>query len=273
MSEERFSLVVPKIKQQYILNLLEKGKRLDNRNFDEMRPIKIKTGIIPNAEGSAEVHLGDTIVLTGVKMSITNPYPDQPDKGTLIVNSEFPPVASPDFEPGPPDENAIELARIIDRGLRKPEAIDFSSLCIIPSKKVYGVWIDIYVLNHNGNLVDAAGISTLAALLNTKYRKAEVNQQGEVVLKDELVNLKIINYPVYLTFGKILNYILLDMNLEEEIMSQGRLTVIISGEGKICGLQKSGIGYFELNELEFAIKKSLSMYQSIKDLILKNVNK
>jgi len=114
MSEFKYGVFIPKIKQKFILNLLNNKKRVDNRDFIEYRKIKIKYGHIPNADGCAEVQLGNTIVIAGVKLDLTNPYPSEPDRGTLIVNAEFPPVASPDFEPGPPDENAIELARIID---------------------------------------------------------------------------------------------------------------------------------------------------------------
>ena len=105
MSEFKYGTFIPKIKQKFILNLLNSKKRIDKRNFLEYRSIKIKYSHIPNADGCAEVQLGNTIVITGVKVDITNPYPSEPDKGTLIVNAEFPPVASPDFEPGPPDEN------------------------------------------------------------------------------------------------------------------------------------------------------------------------
>jgi exosome complex component RRP42 len=74
---------------------------------------------VKNAEGSAEVRLGKTLAIAGVKTSIGTPFADTPDMGVMIVNAEFLPIASPTFEPGPPDENAIELARVIDRGAEK----------------------------------------------------------------------------------------------------------------------------------------------------------
>jgi len=44
----------------------EKGKRLDGRKFDELRPIEIKIGILKNADGSAEIRMGKNIILAAV---------------------------------------------------------------------------------------------------------------------------------------------------------------------------------------------------------------
>jgi len=115
---------------QYLLDLVSKGKRPDGRKPDEYRDINIETGVIFKAEGSAKVSIGETQVLAGVKLGIGQPYPDKPDEGVLITGAEFSPVASPEFEAGPPDEDAIELARVVDRGIRESEAIDMKKLFI-----------------------------------------------------------------------------------------------------------------------------------------------
>jgi len=271
MSEFKYGVFIPKIKQKFILNLLNNKKRVDNRDFIEYRKIKIKYGHIPNADGCAEVQLGNTIVIAGVKLDLTNPYPSEPDRGTLIVNAEFPPVASPDFEPGPPDENAIELARIIDRGLRKPEVVDFKKLCIVPGKKVYGLWIDIYALNHDGNLIDAAGIATMAALLTAKYTKVDVSPTGEIIRTNERLPLEVINFPVYITHVKIGEHLIIDPNLEEEMIADCKLTTIISNGNLIGGIQKSGSGALSIEDINQALENSLKIYPKIKEIITSSV--
>ena len=55
--------------------------------------------------------IGETVVITGVKMIPGTPYPDSPDEGTISVGAELMPMASPEFEVGPPREAAIELYR------------------------------------------------------------------------------------------------------------------------------------------------------------------
>jgi exosome complex component RRP41 len=44
----------------------EKGKRLDGRKFDELRPIEIKIGVLKNADGSAEIRMGKNIIIAAV---------------------------------------------------------------------------------------------------------------------------------------------------------------------------------------------------------------
>ena len=65
-----------------------------------------------------EVQLGQTRVLAVVKGEITQPYPDRGNEGSLSIFTEFSPMGDPAFEPGRPSEVAVELGRIIDRGLR-----------------------------------------------------------------------------------------------------------------------------------------------------------
>lgn len=44
----------------------EKGKRTDGRNLDQMRPTSIKVGILKNADGSAEIRMGNNIIIAAV---------------------------------------------------------------------------------------------------------------------------------------------------------------------------------------------------------------
>lgn len=65
-----------------------------------------------------QVQLGQTRVLAVVKGEITQPYPDRGNEGSLSIFTEFSPMGDPAFEPGRPSDMAVELGRIIDRGLR-----------------------------------------------------------------------------------------------------------------------------------------------------------
>jgi exosome complex component RRP42 len=107
-----------KTSEDYVRKLVEENMRIDERKFEEFRPISIETNVIKNAEGSARVKIGNSHVLAGVKMSVGQPFSDTPDEGVLIVNAELSPIASPTFEAGPPREDAIEIARVTDRGIR-----------------------------------------------------------------------------------------------------------------------------------------------------------
>jgi len=246
--------LVPTIRKDYILSLLKDGKRVDGRSPSDVRPISIITNYVSRADGSAYVKLGETIVLTGVKIEPGAPYPDNPAEGVLIVNAEFVPLASPLFEPGPPDENAYELARVIDRSFRESKAINLSKLGIIPGKKVMVLWTDIYVLNHSGNLIDASAISTLAALLTTKVPRVVINGE-QIILERSPDNefLEVSKKVITATVAKIGSYLVVDPNDEEESIADVKLSVSFDEHGEIVGLQKSGMGFITTSELDSMI--------------------
>jgi exosome complex component RRP42 len=247
------SSLLTKVKIKQIEALLEKGKRLDERGLLDTREIKIEQGIIEKAEGSARVYLGKTEVLVGVKVETGEPFPDTPNDGVMTVNAELVPLASPHFEPGPPDENSIELARVVDRGIRESHAVDTEKLCIESGKKVFVVFVDVYVLNHDGNLIDASAIAAMAALMNTKMPNYEI-KDGELKIKQGYTPLPMKAHPITVTIGKIAGKLIVDPWLEEESVMDSRVTFAYNEDGKICAIQKGGSSYFTPQQILEASK-------------------
>ena len=245
--------VITRVKQKQIAQLIAKGERLDGRGLTDYRKIKVEQGIIERAEGSARVTLGKTEVVVGTKIAMGEPFPDTPNEGVLTVNAELAPLASPSFEPGPPDENSIELARVVDRGIRESKAIDVGKLCIEPEKKVFVVFIDVFVVNHDGNLIDASALAAMAALLNTKMVNYEV-EKGEVTIKPGYSPLPIKKQPVTITCARIGDKLIVDPLLEEEQVMDARISVAVDDDNNICAMQKGGSGYFEPEQLLEATK-------------------
>jgi exosome complex component RRP42 len=219
----------------------------------DYRDLKIEQGLIERAEGSARVLLGKTEVLVGVKVETGTPFPDTPNDGVQTVNAELVPIASPNFEPGPPDENSIELARIVDRGIRESKAIDTEKLVIEPGKKVFVVFIDVYVLNHDGNLIDASALAAMSALLNTKMPNYEI-KDGELKIKQGYTPLPLKNHPITVTIGKIGNTLIVDPWAEEEQVMDSRFSMAIKDDGNICAIQKGGSGFFTPQQILEASK-------------------
>jgi exosome complex component RRP42 len=250
------SSLITKVRLRQIEALLEKGKRLDDRGLLDTREIKIEQGVIEKAEGSARVLMGKTEVLVGVKVETGEPFPDTPKDGVMTVNAELVPLASPNFEPGPPDENSIELARVVDRGIRESHAVDTEKLCIEEGKKVFVVFVDVYVLNHDGNLIDASAIAALAALLNTKMPNYEV-KDGELKIKQGYTPLPMKSHPITVTIGKISGKLLVDPWLEEESVMDSRITFATTEDGNICAIQKGLSGYFTPQQILEASKIAL----------------
>jgi exosome complex component RRP42 len=253
------------MEEGYALELLQKGLRIDERKFDEFRKIEIKKNIITKAEGSASVKLGQTHVIAGVKLNIGKPFDDRPNEGVLMVNAEFSPIASPNFEAGPPSEDAVELARVVDRGIRESKCIKLEELIITPGEKVWSVFIDIHIINHHGNLLNAAALAAIAALTTAKIPKLE----EEKVVRGELVrDLPLVHYPINITVCKIGDKFLIDPLLEEESAINAKLSIAVMEDDKICALQKQGNEGIPFNDLEgmldLAIKKSKELRKLVK---------
>lgn len=231
--------------QELTKELLKKGERFDGRKFDEIRDMKIETSVIHKAEGSARVTLGKSMVIAGVKLGIGKPFADSPDEGVLMVNAELVPMASPDFEPGPPREGSIELARVVDRGIRESGTIDNKKLCITEGEEVWMVNIDIDVLDHDGNLIDCAAAAAIAAILDTEMPEYK---DGKIDITKKKGKLPIKEVPVAMTFGKAEGVVLADPTADEEKAMEARLTVTFA-DGDICAFQKGGTGTLDKEDV------------------------
>ena len=261
------SVMVARVKQKRIAELVSKGRRLDGRDITDYREVKLEMGVVERAEGSARVRLGKTEVMVGIKIELGEPYPDVPKQGVLTVNTELVPLASPTFEPGPPDENAIEIARVVDRGIRESKAIVLENLCAVPEKKVFIVFVDVYVLNHDGNLIDASALAALAALLNTKMRKYAV-KDDEVEMKSGYTQLPVANHPIAVTLAKINDKLVVDPSLEEEQIMDARLTITTGKDGKVCAVQKGGYGYFNKEQILKAATIAKEKAEELRKLVV-----
>ncbi|MBC7218579.1 MAG: exosome complex protein Rrp42 [Hadesarchaea archaeon] len=248
--------IISCVKRDYIIDLVKQGKRVDGRALDQMREAVVEKGLIKTANGSAKVKLGKTQVLVGVKLMHAEPFPDTPESGVLIVNAELLPLASPTFEPGPPRVEAIELARVIDRGIRESDAIDLDKLGIKSGEDVWSVFIDIDVLDHDGGLIDAAALASIAALTDVKPPKDEDWKLPEFPLS---------KLPVAVTVAKIDDRLVVDPCLDEERVMDARLTITTIEDGSICAIQKGGRGYFTREELEQAYDLASSKAMELRE--------
>ena len=235
--------------KSHIISLLNVDTRLDGRKLTEYRtPIEVEYGLVKTAEGSARVKIGKTEVIVGVKMEAGEPYPDLPDEGTIIVGAELLPLSNPEFELGPPGIQAIELARVVDRGIRESKAIDFKKLCIESGKKAWIILIDICPLNDAGNLLDAASLAALAALKDTKFPSFDGEKVDYKIKTDKKLPLE--KMPIAVTVIKIDDKFIIDPDTEEEKAIDSRLTVSSIEDGTLCALQKGGDFPLRVEDIE-----------------------
>uniref|UniRef100_A0A0D9VGY4 Protein ECERIFERUM 7 n=1 Tax=Leersia perrieri TaxID=77586 RepID=A0A0D9VGY4_9ORYZ len=271
--------------REFIERALQSDLRVDGRRPFDFRRLKILFG---REDGSAEVQLGDTRVMGYATAQLVQPYKDRPNEGSLAIFTEFSPMADPAFEPGRPGESAIELGRVIDRGLRESRAVDMESLCVVAGKHVWSIRVDLHILDNGGNLIDAANIAALAAL--STFRRPECTVGGEdgqqVTIHDPEVRdplpLTIHHLPIAVTFAYFGegNIMVIDPTYKEEAVMGGRMTATINSNGDVCAIQKAGgegvmssvimqclrIASVKAADITSKIKNEVSTYTSAKAL-------
>lgn len=246
MSEE----VSAEILTTHILDLAAEGKRLDGRGTDDYRTVTVEHGFVTTADGSALVRIGDTAVLSGIKLEPGKPFPDTPNAGVLTTNAELIPLSSPTFEPGPPQPGAIEVSRVVDRAIRAAETIDLTRLCVTPGEKSWVCYVDIHVLDHSGNLIDAALLAALGALTHATVPA----KRFEIAEAD--YPLRVHHFPVECTFVRLGDTIVVDPSFDEERAAQGRITVATDEVGRVVAMQKGLVGAFSPDDVKEVVRRA-----------------
>lgn len=263
------------IKKDFIRTLAKDGKREDGRALDQFRTLDIQTNYVSKAQGSARVKLGNTQVVAGVKVQVETPYPDTPNRGNFMTSAELNPIASPYFEPGPPRIEAIELARVTDRALRESGVLDFEALSIVPKEKAWGVFVDLHILDYDGNLFDACSIAGVAALLSGKL-PAVCPKTKYVAFadgKDRPLPLHPENAAFSTTFAKIGSTVMADPHLHEELICDTRVSIGLDAAGNVRAMQKGGYGSFGVEEVKQLRRDAERIQKGIRKTIDEAVKK
>ncbi len=259
--------VLDDLKKTQILALLEQGKRADGRALDEPRKLVIDTNAVPKANGSAKVRLGDSEVVCGVKIQPDRPFPDMGDKGIFICTAELLPLSHPSVETGPPNPDVIELARVVDRGIRESHMVDLSQMVIEKNKSVVGVFADNVVVDYGGNLFDACSYAATAALMSSTSPRWEMRDDVPTLVEGEEAPVPITTVPVSVTMGKIGGHIVVDPDADEWACMEARITITTNSDGNICALQKGGAGGFTLDEVVNCGETSVRVGAGLREIL------
>jgi exosome complex component RRP42 len=253
--------VAAEIRTTHILDLAAAGKRLDGRGPDDYRPVVIEPGFVATADGSALVRLGETVVVSGIKLEPGKPFPDTPNAGVLTTNAELVPLSSPIFEPGPPQPGAIEVSRVVDRAIRAAEAVDLTRLCVTPGEKTWVCYVDIHVLDHAGNLIDAAMLAGISALAHATVPALRFG------IAEADYPLDVQHLPVECTFVRLGDTIVVDPTFDEEQAAQGRLTIATDELGRVVAMQKGLVGAFSPDDVRDTVQRAVRHGDRLRGLI------
>ncbi|KAF1828888.1 exoribonuclease [Decorospora gaudefroyi] len=227
--------------REFIKQALQEQIRLDRRAFDAFRPLELTFG---DEYGVADVQLGKTRVIARISVDVTTPLPERKFDGIFQILTEFSPMASPAFEIGRPTDAEVILSRILEKAIRRSNALDTESLCIIAGLKCFALRADVHIIDHDGGLIDASCIAVMAALQH--FRRPDVLVEGEKatilsVREREPIPLSILHQPLCVTFSYFEGEIfLVDANLAEEQVRQGEVILTMNKHGEVCQIAKYG---------------------------------
>lgn len=210
--------------EKFIVN----GKRLDGRKLDELRPMEIKAGVIPNANGSASVSFGETRAIAAI-YGPREVYPKHladPDKAYLDCMYNMMSFSTPERSRPGPSRRSVEISKVIKAALAPAIFLEK-----YPKTK-----IDVYVEIINANAGTRCAAITAAA----------------VALADAGIEMR--DLVASVAAGKIDNQLALDLLELEDNFGQADVPIAIMPRTKeITLLQMDG----ELTKAE--LKKLIDM--------------
>ncbi|KAK4058874.1 3'-5'-exoribonuclease [Microbotryomycetes sp. JL221] len=254
---------------EFLHKALQQGYRLDKRSQYDMRPIKLSFG---DELGWVECRLGHTRVVAQVSAEIVRPLTDRPYEGFLTISTEISPMASTSYEAARASDEEILMARLLEKTLRRSEAIDREALCIVAGQKVWSVRVDVHFLDDEGNMLDCASIAAMTALRH--FRKPDVEVIGEDVTifsaaERVPVPLAIHHSPLCMSFAFFGqdSIALLDPTHLEQILASGSLTLSLNSQGEICVLSKIGGTPLSADEVMKVVEIGVTRVREVDDLI------
>jgi exosome complex component RRP45 len=217
-----------------------------------------------------------------ISVDVVTPAPERKFDGIFQIVTEFSPMASPAFEIGRPTDAEVILSRILEKAIRRSNALDTESLCIIAGLKCFALRADVHIIDHDGGLIDASSIAVMAALQH--FRRPDVVVEGEKarilsVREREPIPLSILHQPLCVTFsyfeeGQIF---LVDANVAEEQVRQGEVIVTMNKHGEVCQIAKYGGATVEplalLNCTTVALQKVKEMTKYIQQRLDEDAKK
>ncbi len=136
----------------------KKGIRLDGRKLDELRPLKMEVGVLPNADGSAYLEQGKNKILVGVY----GPREAHPrhiakqDRAVIQCRYHMAPFSVDERKSPAPSRRDIELSKVIREALEPAIFLEYYP------KTAIQVYIEI--LQADGG-TRCAGITTASLAL------------------------------------------------------------------------------------------------------------
>ena len=191
------------------------------------------------------------MAMASISASLEAPYADRHSEGSITFEVTHTAMAGFGSDFARTKEDAVELSRLVERGLRESRAVDLEALCVQPGRKVWHLQVDVRLLDNCGNATDAVGLAALGALC--AFRRPDVtvdpDAPGGIIIhpptdKEPLpLTLHHLPLPISFAFFEAGEVIALDPLSKEEAAASGSFTVTMNPQGELCAAQKAhGVG-------------------------------
>lgn len=224
--------------------LLVNGRRVDGRLPEEHRPVTMQVGVLPNANGSALVAYGNTVVLAAV-YGPREPIPHyitMPDRAVVRVRYHMAPFSTDDRKNPAPTRREIEISKVIKEALQS----------MIFLEQYPKSTIDVFL-----EVLQADGSTRVTSITAASLALADAG----IPMRDLVVGVSV---------GKINDTVIVDLNKLEDNYGDGDLPIAIAyRKGWVLLMQLDGV--WKPDEvkkgLELAFKAAENIYKMMRDAL------
>ncbi|MDR7856687.1 ribonuclease PH [Tissierella sp.] len=234
--------------------------RVDTREFNELRDVKITRNYLMHPFGSVLIEMGNTkVICTAMIDEKVPPFLKGTNKGWITSEYSMLPASTitrkvRDSTRGRIDGRTQEIQRLIGRALRS--VVDLSKV----GERT--IWIDCDVIQADGGTRTAAITGSFVALVDALYKLYENKQLSEIPIS---------SYLAAISVGIGENGPILDLCYEEDHKALVDMNVIMTDKGEFVEIQGTGeeatFTRKELNELldlaEIGIKKLVDIQKDV----------
>lgn len=260
-------MAISQAERDFIIKGVQNNIRGDGRSCMDERDVTLETGVLPQASGSCLIRIqGGSHIVVGIGAHIKSvgnqldaeELADEEQIGESESRKEggrvecFVEYSKPAFNATDyrkMESMSNQLSQILNRTLNS-HGLDLKSLGIIPGETCWVLRVDVLILEFGGSILDCITIAVRAALLDTLIPKTtieEVDGSYDFEIGDEeICSLKgAKDVPISITINQLGSSNVIDASIIEEECASARLFVMVSADGKLCGMQKSGNGIIE----------------------------
>ena len=204
-------------------------QRIDGRNNEQIRPVKIIRNYLKHAEGSVLIEMGDTkVICTASVDEKVPPFIKGTGKGWITSEYGMLPRSTETRKPresarGKIDGRTMEIQRLIGRALR--------SIVNLEKLGEITIFIDCDVIQADGGTRTASITGSFVALVDALYM---------LVQQEKLEEMPLNGYIAAVSVGIKDGEAILDLNYAEDSTCQVDMNMVMTDRGELIEIQGTG---------------------------------